>query len=111
MLSKKQKFTAQEFADKQTFKNSKKVFLEYGFFLVLEKGKGVGTGKFGIVMSKKNFKTAVLRNKYKRLFYNTLLEIKREDKSVENISLIFYPKKVFTKENLIKDFKNISLLL
>jgi ribonuclease P protein component len=105
MLPKKEKFTSKEMSDGALFKNGKKVHTTYGFFVLTPQPLG-GSGKFGIVLGKKYFKTAVLRNKYKRLFYNTLLEFKKDTKLVVK-SLIFHPKKIFTKEELKKDFLNM----
>ncbi len=121
MLPKKNRFSSQDLANKSLFKNSKKIYTEYGFFVVLEKHplapslkKRGGSAKKGIVLSKKSFKTAALRNKYKRLFYNTILEIQNENKienKTENTekSFIFHPKKVFTKVELKLDLLKIML--
>lgn len=122
MLPKKEKFTTQDFKDFKKEK-SRKIHTSYGFFLVLRSFpelrslgvggsvEGVDSNKKGIILSKKNFKTAVQRNKVKRLFYNTILEIKNKLKEssseLESVSFIFYPNKVFTKEDLKDDLMKI----
>ncbi len=107
MISKKEKFSSKDFSNKKLFKNSKKIYTPYGFFLVLEDF----LCKKGIILLNKNFKTAVLRNKYKRLFYNTLLELKKDSKiDLQKKSFVFYPKKQFSKEELIKDILEIFML-
>ena len=116
MLPKKEKFTTKDLGNKNIFKSGKKIFVEYGYFLQTPGG----LHRKGIILSKKNFKTAVLRNKYKRLFYNTILEIykgnsprsgesvsKEFSEKLKEKSFIFYPKKVFTKEELLNTLKNI----
>lgn len=102
MLPKKEKFTSKDFSDKNIFKNSKKTYTKYGFFVVLE-----GENKKGIILSKKVFKTAVLRNKYKRLFYNSILELQKSFPQINTKSFVFHPKKEFSKEDLLKDLKSL----
>jgi ribonuclease P protein component len=86
MLPKKNRFTAKELNSLWTPKQkSKKHNTQYGFFVVYEESTSPNPsrifdlslqrrveegGKKGIILSKKNFKTAVLRNKYKRLFHS-----------------------------------------
>ena len=103
MLPKKEKFTSLDFANKLLFNNSKKIYTPYGFFLVLrsENVEGVIFNKKAIILSKKNFKTAVLRNKCKRLYFNSLLEVFKQKPELRNKSFIFYPKKTFTKDDII----------
>ena len=100
MLPKKEKFTTEDFKNKILFKNGRKIYTPCGFFVVL----GSLSGKKGIIFSKKSFKTAVLRNKYKRLFYNTLLEIQKQNSELKNKSFVFYPNQPFTKDFLVETF-------
>lgn len=90
MLPKGEKFTTSDFSKMKNLK-SKKIHTPIGFFVVYEGHKK------GIVISKKVFKRAVDRNKWKRLYYNALSEMK----GLENSSFIFHPKKSFTKEELV----------
>lgn len=107
MLPKKERFTTADFSKIRTHK-FKKIYTPYGFFVVYpaysEATEGMATthqsGKKGIVMSKKNFKRAVDRNKYKRLFYNTILEVQETKPETKTKSFVFHPKKVFAKEEL-----------
>jgi len=114
MIPKRNKFSSRDFANKSLFKNSKKVVVPYGYFSILTPPslpllRGGTQNKKGIILSKKNFKTAVLRNKFKRLFYNTLLEVQKEKKEFLEISFIFHPNKLFSKEELVIDLKKIVL--
>ncbi len=106
MLPKKEKFSSRDFSNKNLFRNSQKIYTQYGFFVVLENYINPYFPK-AIVLSKKNFKTAVLRNKYKRLFCNTLLEVQRENISLKQKAFIFYPKQFFSKEELREDLKKL----
>ncbi len=93
MLPKKERLNTTDFSEIKNLK-FKRLNVSYGFFVIYESGS-----KKGIVMSKKNFKTAVSRNKIKRLFYNTVREIP----SLKAMSFVFHPKKIFTKLELQKD--------
>jgi ribonuclease P protein component len=104
MIPKRNKFSTEDFANKGLFKNSKKTITAYGYFSVLEKGN-----KKAVILSKKNFKTAVLRNKYKRLFFNALLEVQKDKPELVKTSFVFYPKKTFTKEEIVLDLSKIML--
>ena len=111
MLPKQNRFSSSDFSLIKTMK-PKKIFTDIGVFCVYENfpnliqvlpraaGQHLNSdiNKFGIIVPKKIFKTAVSRNKHKRLFFNTLLEFKKTD----NInSFVFYPKKIFNKEDVL----------
>ncbi len=99
MLPKQNRFSSSDFSLIKTIK-PKKIFTDIGFFSIYEnlKVNNLEVNKFGIIVPKKIFKTAVLRNKHKRLFFNTLLEFKKTD----NInSFVFYSKKIFNKEDVL----------
>lgn len=106
MLPKKERFTTADFSKIKSNLKFKKLNTLYGFFIIYEKGV-----KKAIILSKKNFKTAVERNKIKRLFYNTILDIQNEQEKseviIKNKSFVFHSKKSFTKEELKKDLKQI----
>ncbi len=97
MLSKKERFSTQDLNSARDIKG-KRINSPLGFFVVYE-----GGNKKGIMVGKKVFKTAVLRNKYKRLFYNTVKEIP----TIKKMSFIFHPKKTFTKEELLKELTSV----
>jgi ribonuclease P protein component len=99
MLPKKLKFSSKDHSKVKAFK-SKKLITKYGFFVILEETFG---GKKSIITSSKNFKTAVLRNKVRRLFYNTLAN---ED-SIMNKSFVLHAKKEFTGPELLVDLLKI----
>jgi RNase P protein component len=104
MLPKQEKFTARDLSDKSIFKNSKKIYTPYGFFLVLSPSPTERVGvrpKKTIILTKKNFKTAVSRNKHKRIYFNTLLEVFKQKPELRSKSFIFYPNKIFTKDDII----------
>ena len=94
MLAKKERFSTKDLSFIKTLK-SRRINTNIGFFVIYESE----TNKKGIMVGKKVFKTAPGRNKYKRLFYNTVREIPK----LKEISLIFHPKKVFTKEELLDE--------
>ena len=106
MLPKRERFSTEDFKSIKKQK-TKKFIVNNGFFVVLLglsntklESKFIITKK-SVILPKKIFKTAVLRNKYKRLYYNTIsffLKEKNLDKS-----FIYYPRKTFTKENLLED--------
>lgn len=103
MLPKTERFSARDLSDKTLFNKSGKIYTQYGFFVILANPDPETKGKKGIILSKKNFKTAVLRNKYKRLFYNTVRELQQNSISLKSLSLTFHPKKAFSKEELKLD--------
>lgn len=125
MLAKKERFTSVDFSKLKTLK-TKRIIVKYGFFVivVVESASTPGgqraprplevLSKKAIVLSKKNFKTAVSRNKYKRLFYSSILNIQAlEEKNtntevgslggIKHKSFIFYPNKIFSKKDLMED--------
>lgn len=98
MLAKKERFSTKDLSFVKNLK-SRKINTNIGFFVIYEDLDGVLGPKKGVMVSKKVFKTAPARNRYKRLFYNTI-------KALENLkgqSLIFHPKKIFTKEELLAE--------
>ena len=95
MIPKKERFSTADLSKLKSLK-SKRINSSLGFFIVYESDKS----KKGIMMSKKVFKTAVMRNKYKRLFFNSIKEVSE----LKNKSLIFHPKKIFNKEELMSAF-------
>ncbi len=105
MLPTKNKFGKIDF---QTLKNqkTKRVNTDIGFVLALQ--DVITPIKQTIVLSKKVAKSSVTRNKLKRLFYNSVLELNKEI-SFSKKSFIFYPNKNFTKEKLQEIIKNICL--
>lgn len=103
MLPKKERFSSKDLSDKNFIKQGQKIYTAYGFFVIFN----TPLSKKGIILSKKNFKTAVLRNKYKRLFYNTILELQKEIPNLKPKSFLFHPKKVFAKQELLKEMKEI----
>ncbi len=62
--------------------------------------------RFGIVVSKKIFKTAVLRNYYRRLAYSILRGLIPSFKSG---SYLIFIKQQISKEELLKDLTKIKL--
>ena len=111
MLPKTERFTTKELDGLRRINpKTKKLNTPYGFFVIHELPEP--TGKKGIILTKKIFKTAVLRNKTKRLFYNTILEIKKENQNLNlnQATFLFHPKKVFSKKELIEDLNKISRL-
>lgn len=97
MLSKERRFSTTDFL---LIKKTKpqKTYTDIGVFCVYKELK---ESKFAIIMTKKVFKTAVLRNKYKRSFFNLIKE-EKIDTSTKGLCLIFYPSKIFNKEDLKK---------
>lgn len=106
MLAKNKKFTTEDF---KVIKKeiSKKIHTKYGFFLVINTCLPELVGKKGAVLPKKIFKTAVLRNKYKRLFFNTLRELETQKPKLGLTTLLFFPRQVFTKEELVQDLSRL----
>jgi len=101
MLSKKERFSTSDLSLAQKQK-SKKFPTSLGTFVVFEDLDG-GLGKKAIIISKKVSKSAVERNKYKRLFFNTVKEIKALNKR----SFILHLKKTFTKEEIASALKSL----
>lgn len=106
MIPKSERFSAKDFSNKNLFKNNQKIYTLYGFFVVLDGD----LNKKAIVISKKNFKTAILRNKYKRLFYAVLSKTQKNYPILKQKTFIFNPKKIFTKDELEKDLINLFVL-
>ena len=111
MLPKFERFNTTDLS-KLKNKKFKKIIVKYGFFVVYPEpephltspiNKGGIVRKKGIILSKKVFKRAVDRNKYKRFFYNTILDIQKGNSELKSKTFIFHPKKVFEKEELQKD--------
>lgn len=132
MLPKKERFTTLDFSSLRNNSKQlkqRKLITKYGFFVIYDifspiyRGGQVGLiskdlpkggreaaalpkslyGKKAVILSKKNFNTATLRNKIKRLFFNTI----REEKSLKNKTFILYCRKEFTKEELMIDLMKI----
>jgi ribonuclease P protein component len=102
MLSKKERFSTEDLLLAQKQKN-KKVPTPLGTFVVFEDGDSLG--KKAIIISKKVSKSAVERNKLKRLFFNTTREIK--DLKVK--SFILHLKKTFTKEEIKTTLRSLVI--
>ncbi len=100
MLPKSQRYTTKDFV-KIKAEKTKKLYTNIGFFVFIS----FMPIKFGVILSKKNFKRAVDRNKYKRLFFNTLLA----NKKLATTSFLFYPKVEFTKAELVKSLSEVSV--
>lgn len=98
MLSKEQRFSTSDFLLIKTLK-PEKIPTSIGVFCIYKNSEKVLGNKFAIVLAKKNFKLAVTRNKYKRLFFNFLKENNKNNNL--KYSIVFYPKKQFTKEELL----------
>lgn len=62
--------------------------------------------KFGVVVSKKIFKTAVLRNYYRRLTYSILRGLIN---SFKPGSYLIFIKQAVTKEELLKDLNKLKI--
>ncbi len=95
MLPKQNRFSSSDFSLIKTIK-PKKNFTDIGVFCVYKNFPNLNINKFGIIVPKKIFKTAVSRNKHKRIFFNIL-----KNKENKNDSLLFYPKKIFNKEDVL----------
>lgn len=109
MLPKKEKFTSTDFS-KLKYIKTKKIHTNIGFFVIIlpqTPGSMSTLTRVSVVLPKKIFKTAVNRNKYKRLFYNTLLSLKKVDNKVNKLSLVFYPKREYTQQELEEAFREI----
>jgi len=80
-------FTNQKNTSKQVFRSD---FFDLKIFPNL-----VNQNKFAVILSGKQFKSAVLRNKIKRQFYSLIEKFLKENQNLkkENSAFIFYPKK------------------
>ena len=108
MIPKKEKFITSDFSLIKTIK-PQKVFTNIGVFCVYANpGEKLTCNKFAIAPSKKIFKTAVSRNKHKRMYFNFLKENKQKIKLQNNLC-IFYPNKLFTKEILEVEMSKVVL--
>jgi RNase P protein component len=118
MLSKNEKLSRLDFQKLKGLKFQKTptnigVFCIYKSFPHLKTNLQPIFFKANIVVSKKNFKTAVSRNKAKRIYYNYIIGLKKENpeffhKILNEKVLVFYPNKIFTKEELSKIFLNLQ---
>jgi ribonuclease P protein component len=105
MLPKIERFSTTDFSNLKN-KKFKKTNTLYGFFVIYPEDNKIGNKK-GIILSKKNFKTSISRNRHKRLFYNTILSLQKENPELKDKSFVFHPKKSFKREDLEKDLLNI----
>lgn len=101
MIPKRERFTSIDLKNNRNIKG-KRLNAKFGFFLIFPLKQGE-IGKKGIILSKKNFKTAVLRNKYRRLFYNVLRSLESRTKH----SILFSPKQEFSEEELREVLLNV----
>lgn len=99
MLPKVERFSTTELSNLKNIKSTK-TNCPLGFFVIFPTAT---TRKKGIMVSKKVFKTAVIRNKNKRLFYNTVNSLE----SLKNKSFIFHPKKTYTKKELLEELSKM----
>jgi ribonuclease P protein component len=108
MIPKKEKFITSDFSLIKTLK-PRKVFANIGVFCIytnLKKNKPCN--KFAIAPSKKIFKTAVSRNKHKRIYFN-FLKNNHDKIKLQDSMCIFYPNKVFSKEMLETEMSKVVL--
>jgi ribonuclease P protein component len=111
MLSKKLRFSTSDFSLIKTLK-PQKVFTDIGVFCIYKNLQNdLGESKFAIVVPKKIFKTAVSRNKHKRIFFNVLQNYLTQPLLAKvrssACSIIFYPRKNFNKEELKKELATV----
>ncbi|MFT5280793.1 MAG: ribonuclease P protein component [Flavobacteriaceae bacterium] len=95
MLPKKQRLTTEEF--KEVFSTGRKYHTPFFTYIVLKKEDK----KTSVVVSKKNIKTAVGRNKKRRMIYRIL-------QSLQSISPSFWNIMIIKKEALEKDTNEIQ---
>ncbi len=74
-----------------SFKNLRDVFFDIKAFY-LKKDLNINF-KSAVIISSKNFKKAVERNKIRRQIYSILESWQKENTNIENTFFIFYPKK------------------
>lgn len=117
MIPKKEKFTTSDFSLIKSLKGTlipgggkpRKIFTNIGVFCIYTNpAKEVGCNKFAIAPSKKIFKTAVSRNKHKRIYFNFLKD-SHEKIKLQNSLCIFYPNKTYTREALETELSKIVL--
>lgn len=107
MLAKKEKFSTEDILLTKKIK-SKKIHTNIGFFNFYLDNPMLKNKKT-IILSSKDFKTAVLRNYHKRLFYNIIRELKqKEEFKLNQVSFVFFAKKAFNKKELIEILNNIN---
>jgi ribonuclease P protein component len=108
MISKKEKFKTLDFSLIKTLK-PRKIFTNIGVFCIYSNpNKDAACNKFAIAPSKKIFKTAVSRNRHKRIYFNFLKE-SHEKIKLENSMCVFYPNKLYTKEALEAEMSKVVL--
>ncbi len=49
--------------------------------------------KFSIILSSKNFKKAIIRNKVKRIFFSIIKDWQKDNNLFDSIQILIYPKK------------------
>ena len=95
MLKKKLKLNSTEIKDifikKTPYKVSRGVFFDIKIYYLKEENNI--DLKISIILSSKNFKKAVIRNKIKRRLYSVLENWKKENSDIKNIFIVIYPKK------------------
>lgn len=108
MIPKREKFTTSDFSLIKTMK-PRKIFTNIGVFCIYNNpSKEAGCNKFAIAPSKKIFKTAVSRNKHKRIYFNFLKDNYKKIK-LEDSMCIFYPNKSYTKVILENEMVKVVL--
>lgn len=106
MISNKFKFKREDF-NKIKQQKTKRVNTQFGFFVIFQSDFGIVLnkiteeviGKKSIVVSKKVFKTAVSRNLHKRIFYNIMKDINKNE-TLKEKAFVFFPNKSFNSVNL-----------
>lgn len=108
MISKKEKFITSDFSLIKAIK-PRKIFTNIGVFCVYTNPtKNAGCNKFAIAPSKKIFKTAVSRNRHKRIYFNFLKSNHNKIK-LQDSMCIFYPNRLFSKEVLETEMSKVVL--
>lgn len=108
MIPKKEKFITSDFSLIKSLK-PRKIFTNIGVFCVyVNPNITISCNKFAIAPSKKIFKTAVSRNKHKRIYFNFLKDNHKKIK-LQNSLCVFYPNKLYTKETLESEMSKVVL--
>lgn len=102
MLAKKYRLPLQYFTNKKSRKN-----IKFPFFILKIFPSCYNFSRFGIIISRKVSKKAVIRNRFKRLIFNFLKENKEKFPAADYLTII-YPEIIkLDKNNLIKELSKL----